>query len=489
MNIERFVDELFSLISDERNRRILSRCADGPKTLKVLNEGVGNTTASPTTGKRQRTVEKDMNRMRVLGLLDGTPDTGWTLVASEVRGLIVAVRRADANPNIFNALANQTVRAVLAAMLGPEKTRTELRVCGDTADISNAIRRLTDLGVIEKINDNPKTWRRNAHAEPWMEVLARANLLVHALLDGSARRAARQGAHALSEPGVVSEDHHGGRASPQTAMDRRTLTRIFGDSADDSQDEALRHLRANYTSPIEFWAPARRALRPEMLDGAVLGTFYADDPHAITLVLTALFELHPADARFVNSMRSRLAAWEQGGWKASGSPTVAQIRGRRRKRLLRAIESGGGVEMGGGEIRIGDLDLPSVEISTTPEVEGCVAMQHAAKFLPETNTLMINGHWSNLASTALQLPDDLLMTPESRRITSYIDNRLRLRLVEHVLLHEHYVADLPDGISPAVTDDALTFAAHWSVVEIRDIKRVVNGFLTQSVDMYGLDIA
>lgn len=209
MNIERFVDELFSLISDERNRRILARCADGPKTLKVLNEGVGNATASRTTDKRQRTVEKDMNRMRVLGLLDGTPDTGWTLVASEVRDLIAAVRRADDNSKIFNALANQTVRAVLAAMLGPEKTRTELRVCGDTADISNAIGRLTDLGVIEKINDNPKTWRRNAHAEPWMEVLARANLLVHALLDGSARRAARQGAHALSEPGVVSEDYRG----------------------------------------------------------------------------------------------------------------------------------------------------------------------------------------------------------------------------------------------------------------------------------------
>jgi hypothetical protein len=145
--------------------------------------------------------------------------------------------------------------------------------------------------------------------------------------------------------------------------------------------------------------------------------------------------------------------------------------------------------MGGGEIGIGDLDLPSVEISTTPEVEGCVAMQHAAKFLPESNTLMINGHWSNLASTALQLPDDLLMTPESRRIITYIGNRLRLRLVVLVLLQEHYVADLPDGISPAVTDDALTFAARWSVVEIRDIKRVVNGLLSQSVDMYGLDLS
>src|ERR1044072_3278987 len=200
MNIERFVDELFSLIAVERNRRILARCADGPKTLEVLSQGVDDPVAGRPTDKRYRTVEKDVHRMRVLGLLDGTRDTGWSLVASEVHDLIAAVRHAHDNLNVFDALANQTVRAVLAAMLGPEKTRTELRVCGDAADISNAIRRLTDLGVIEKINDSPKTWRRNAHAEPWMEVLARANLLVHALLDGSARRAARQGAQALSEP-------------------------------------------------------------------------------------------------------------------------------------------------------------------------------------------------------------------------------------------------------------------------------------------------
>lgn len=156
MNIERFVDELFSLIAVERNRRILARCADGPKTLEVLSKSVGDPVAGRPKDKRYRTLEKDVNRMRVLGLLDGTRDTGWTLVASEVHDLIAAVRHARDNLNVFDALANQTVRAVLAAMLGPEKTRTELRVCGDTADISNAIGRLTDLGVIEMIQRQPQ---------------------------------------------------------------------------------------------------------------------------------------------------------------------------------------------------------------------------------------------------------------------------------------------------------------------------------------------
>lgn len=203
MNEERFVDELFSLISVERNRRVLARCASGSRTTATLKEDLlaGSTKREKDT--RGRTLEKDLGRMRVLGLLDGAKSPGWVLVASEVLDLIAAIRRAHVSERLFVDLANRTFRRVLTAMLGPERTRTELGRYGPAVEVTNALTDLERYCIITCVDRKAKCWRVNAHTEPWIEVIGRGQMLVHALLHEPATRAVNQGAATMSDPGSV----------------------------------------------------------------------------------------------------------------------------------------------------------------------------------------------------------------------------------------------------------------------------------------------
>jgi hypothetical protein len=475
MNDERFADELYFLISTERRRRLLKRCADGPVKLSAFVEGPS----------RDQSIEQDLGRMRVLGLLDGGKKRGWTLVAKEVLDLIAAIRRAHTSANVWKRLRNRTFRAVLGAMLGPgttERFRSEFALCGTSTEVTNALNYLEALEVAEQIDEQRKIWRRKAHATPWLEVLARGQLLVHVLLHEPQRLAAMQAFDTLTAPDAIKSAYRAAPVVPRTAMSAESLDHIFGAAVEDRERrEGLRAVRVDH-SPIWRLVPARRTQRSEMLDWEVIQRLYADDPHALTLIFGALFELDPEDAAAIDRALRYLAEDVGEKWNAIGPPTTAQLRGRRRREVLRAMDAAPS-RSHGGDISIDDLELPNVYLPMGPEPQVRVAMQYAARYLSAENRLVLNPHWTNLASTAMRFPDEV-GDPDVWRIQNYLRRRHALRLVERVLLHDNYVADLPDGISPELSDAALTAAAHWNTVEVRDARRVVNGFLSSPVDPY-----
>jgi len=465
MNDARFVDELFSLIAVERNRRFLRRCKDGPRMTKQLVEDVREPGSKRLKDDRDPTAEAHIARMRVLGLLDGARSPGWVLVASEVLDLIDAIRRAHDSGRLFTDLANCTFRKVLAAMFIGERTRDQVGFCGPANEVTNSLAHLERYRLIICVDRKEKRWRVDAPIGPWVEVLARGELLVHAMLHQADRTTVQQAVATLTERGTVVPNLSA-RSVPQTAMDPNLLRRIF---AGEDRNEAISPLRVRYPSPVAQIAPARRAPRSEMLDRLAGGTMYSNDAHAQQLVLGALRDLDPDSARLLQRTHTLARPGDIGAPPIS-SPTACQLRGRRRRAAFER-----------DDLTIEDFELPSVKwIFGTRDASG-LSIHHAARFLADANTLECNAYWTGVQLSMPEFPPDLTTTDDVR-LSNYVMSRHALRLVERVLLHEHSVSLLPDGVGPRLTEDALTAAGHWNTVELYDAKRVMNGYFSGLID-------
>lgn len=432
---------------------------------KQLIEDVREPGSKRVKDKRDPTAEAHIARMRVLGLLDGARSPGWVLVASEVLDLIAAIPRAYDSDRLFKDLANCTFRKVLAAMFIGERTRDQVGFCGPATEVTNSLTYLERYRFIICVDRNEKRWRVDAPIDPWVEVLARGELLVHALLHHADWTTVQQAVATLTDRGTVVPNFSA-RSVPQTAMDPDLLKRIF---AGEDRDGAISPLRIRYPSPVPQIAPARRAPRSEMLDRLAGGSLYSDDPHAQQLVLGALRNLDPDSARRLQYIHNLVRPGDHGAPPIS-PPTACQIRGRRRRAALERDDP-----------TIEDLELPSVKWIFGAVDGSGLSIHHAARFLADDNLLECNPHWTGMQLVMPEFPPDLTTTDDVR-LNNYLTGRHALRLVERVLLHEHSVSLLPDGVGPRLTEDALTAAGHWNTVELYDAKRVINGYLSEPYD-------
>jgi hypothetical protein len=471
MNDAGFVDELFALIEVERNRRFLRRCKDGPMKTKQLVEDVRDPSSKRPKDDRDPTAEAHIARMRVLGLLDGAKSPGWVLVASEVLDLISAIGRAHDSDRLFTDLANCTFRKVLAAMFIGERTRDQVGFCGSATEVTNSLTYLERYRLIICVDRKEKRWRVDAPIGPWVEVLARGELLVHALLHEADRTTVQQAVATLTDRGTVVSNFSA-RSVPQTAMDPDLLKGIF---AGGDRNGAISPLRIRYPSPVPQIAPARRTPRSEMLHRLAGGPLYSDDAHALQLVFGGLRDLDPDSARVLQRVHSLVRPGDHGAPPVS-SPTACQLRGRRRRAAL---------ERDDGTIEV--LELPSVRWIFEAVDGSGLSIHHAARFLADDNMLECNPYWTGMQLVMPEFPLDLTTT-DNVRLSNYLNSRHALRLVERVLLHEHSVSLLPDGVVPRLTEDALTAAGHWNTVELFDAKRVINGYCSEAYDELDLEL-
>lgn len=448
--------KLFGILGHETARTIIRSTNDRACTQKTLVA-----TINPKARTKIGTI---LDWFTVVGILDGSAKRGYRLAVGELIDIFDLVQHSPMQHPLWDTLSRPVGRAILAALLHGQRTRTELNELGQPKAVGNELRVLYGGHVVERAELGRVTWWTLLEAGRYSQILGGMDLIVthlgNQLASGGiddVRRLAYPAGH-VDDYEPTAKQH---RRPPEDVarplsvtgsdptVNQRATSQIWRDLADtglvDAKDiaQAKQSLTRLPTQPFP-WA----SVVPQ-------GTNYIDLPGVADGLLQPLPPMPSGDmGRWLRAVAIKA------GTRPELEPlTPGQLRG-----LLRNT-----IREGDASYSAADLQLPSILWVGTNHG----GLLYAATFDADTNELAINFHWTGLMNLFEEWLDP------SKNISNWIQGTVllqhALKLVQCVVSHEHEYADLVlDAGPPPITEDILRAAAHWTASERQELRRRIN---------------